>query len=300
MNERQLNYFIAVAEDKSFSKAAAHLPISLSALSRQIQSLEEELGTELFIRTGNGLELTAAGHTMMARAIPLRRQIESIRQEVQRAGKQVMGRLDIGGFGAVSLVYLPQILKAFKTQHPNIDAVVHTGPATLHLENLRQGRISAYFDRIQEIPAGCSAELAFPDTLVLALPDGHPLCEKSEICLEDLRGQPIIGRQDERNHPPELRTMLEQLDFQLNIVQRVQDMVTSASMVACGLGITFLASAVQKLHLANVAFRPLRTDARLGSDIYCVHRQDDRSPIVRALLNVVRSYRADMQCEEAA
>lgn len=295
MNERQLNYFIVIAEEKNLGRAAARLPLSLSALSRQMQSLEEELGTVLFTRTGSGLDLTHAGETLLTRAKMLRGQFEMTRREVQRAGTQVVGRLDVGGFGAVSLVYLPQILKAFKDDHPDVEEIVHTGPATLQIESLRQGRINAYFDRVQGAPEGCSIELAHRDSIVLALPEGHPLCAQASIAPEDLRDQAMIGRQDERNHPPEFRELLERLDFPLKIVQRVQDMVTSATMAGSGLGIALVAASVQRLNIPRVAFRPLRTDVRLRCDVYCVYRQGDDSPMLRALLHVVRAHHDDAE-----
>jgi LysR family transcriptional regulator, benzoate and cis,cis-muconate-responsive activator of ben and cat genes len=295
MNERQLSYFIVIAEEKNLGRAAARLPLSMSALSRQMQSLEEELGTVLFNRTGSGLELTSGGETLLARARMLRDQFEITRREVQRTGTQVLGKLNVGGFGAVSLIYLPQILKAFKDSHPDVEGVVHTGPATMLFEALRQGNICAYFDRVHKAPEGCATELAFSDAIAVALPEEHPLCAQAEIRLEDLRDQPMIGRQDERNHPPELRRLLDGLDFSLKIVQRVQDMVTSATMVGSGLGIALLAASVQRLNIAKVVFRPLRTDVRLSSDIYCVYRQDDDSPLLRALLHVVRAHREDAE-----
>lgn len=297
MNERQLSYFIVIAEEKNLGRAAAHLPLSMSALSRQMQALEEELGVTLFSRTGAGLELTPAGEALLARAKLLRSQFEMTRREVQRAGMRNLGRLDVGGFGAVSLIYLPQLLRAFKHSHPDVEGAVHTGPATLQIESLMQGKICAYFDRVHRAPEGCAVELAFRDSIVVALPEGHPLCAKPALALEDLRDEPMIGRQDERNHPPELRRLLEGLDFQLRIVQRVQDMVTSATMVGCGLGVAFMAASVQRLHIANVAFRPLSIEPRLPCDIYCVYRQDDDTPLLRALLHVVRAHRDDSEQE---
>lgn len=297
MNERQLNYFVVIAEEKSLGRAATRLPLSLSALSRQMQALEEELGVALFKRTGAGLALTPAGEALLRHAKPLRDQFEMVRREVQQTGIRVLGQLNVGGFGAVTLVYLPQLLKAFKENYPNVEEVVHTAPGSQLLESLRQGRLNAYFDRVGSTPEGCLTELAFPDSIVLAIPEGHPLCAHAEIAPEELRDQPIIGRHDERNNPPEMRSLIQNLGFPLKIVQRVQDMVTSASMVGSGVGIAFVAESVQRLNIANVVFRPLRTDIPLRSDIYCVYRRDDDSPLLRALLHLVRAHREDARSE---
>lgn len=293
MNDRQLNYFLVIAEEKNLGRAAAKLPLSLSALSRQMQSLEEELGAELFHRTGSGLELTRPGEILLTHARTLRAQFELTRREVQGAGDKILGKMDVGGFGAVSLIYIPQILKAFNDCHPDVEAVVHTGPATLQIDYLREGRTLAYFDRIHRTPPGCAAELAFHDNIVLAMPEDHPLAAKAEIPFEDLRDQPIIGRQDDRNYPPELHRLLASHDFQFHVVQRAQDMVTSATLAGCGLGIALVAASVQKLPIPKVAYRPLKLEQALNCDVYCIHREDDASPLLRALLHVVRAHRDD-------
>ena len=128
MNDRQLNFFIITAEEKSLGRAAKRLPISLSALSRQIQSLEEELDTLLFTRAASGLELTPAGDALLRHARTLRAQFSLVKNEVHRAGTALLGQLDVGGFGSAMLNHIPQIIKRFRDAYPSVNVALLTAP----------------------------------------------------------------------------------------------------------------------------------------------------------------------------
>ena len=126
MNDRQLNFFIITAEEKSFGRAAKRLPISLSALSRQIQSLEEELDTALFTRVTSGLELTPAGEALLRHARTLHTQFDLVKNDVRRAGTALLGELDVGGVGSAMLNHIPQIIKRFKDTYPGVNVALLT------------------------------------------------------------------------------------------------------------------------------------------------------------------------------
>lgn len=295
MNDRQLNYFIVTAEEKNLGRAAERLPLSLSALSRQIQSLEEELGATLFIRTVAGFELTRAGETLLRHAQTLRAQFALTRNEVQRAGNITFGRLDVGGFGSGLLTYIPQLMKAFSSSYPSVEIRLHTAPFTQQLEYLQQGRTLISFDRFFHTPDNIASELAFKDSIVLALPDSHPLACLQAIRLEDLRGHTMIGGLSDKNNHPEFNSLRDYFGSEIRIVQRVQDMVTAAALAGCGLGFAFVPASLQKLKIPNVVYRPLLTEKEFPCNIYCYYQKNESTLALQAMLKTVREYSAENQ-----
>lgn len=288
MNDRQLNYFIITAEEKNLGRAAARLPLSLSALSRQIQSLEEELGAMLFVRTVSGLELTRAGEALLRHALTLREQFALTKNEVQRASNVTLGRLDVGGFGSGLLTYIPQLLKAFASSYPGVEMRLHTAPFTQQIEYLQQGRTLISIDRFFPLPENFCSELAFKDSLVLAMQDSHPLACMPAIRPEDLRDQAMIGRLDGKNHYPSLDAL--DCGFELRYTQGAQDMLAAAVMAGCGLGCAFVPASLQKLQIPNVVYRPLLTEKELPCHLYCYYKKNDQAPVLHALLKTIRDY----------
>lgn len=295
MNDRQLNYFIVIAEEGNLCRAAERLPLSLSALSRQIQSLEEELGATLFIRTASGFELTQAGEALLHHARTLRNQFALARNDVLRAGKTVLGRIDVGCFGSALLNYIPQILKIFTDTHPGVEVLLHTAPIPQQFEYLHQGRTLISFDRFTQVPPEFAIELACQDTMILALPENHPLAYQSVVHFEELRDVPMIGRQDAKNYAPEELAAQAHYGFQLRIVQGVQDMVSAVAMAGCGFGPAIVPSSLQHLRIPNVVYRPLLTEKPLPCNLYCIYRENEQSPALQAMLKTVRLHCAENQ-----
>lgn len=295
MNDRQLNYFIITAEEKNLGRAAERLPLSLSALSRQIQSLEEEFGTPLFVRTASGVELTHAGETLLQHARTLRAQYALTRNDVQRASKTVFGRLDVGCFGSALLNYVPQILKTFVDSHPGTEVLIHTAPIPQQFEYLQQGLTLISFDRFTQVPPEFAIELACRDTMILALPKDHPLAYQAVVNFEDLRNVPMIGRRDPKNHTPEVLAVQEHYGFELRVVQGVQDMVSAVAMVGCGFGLAIVPSSLQNFPIPNVVYRPLLTEKQLPCNLYCIYRKNEQAPVLHAMLKTVRHYCAENQ-----
>lgn len=295
MNDRQLNFFIITAEEKSFGRAANRLPISLSALSRQIQSLEEELDTLLFTRAASGLELTPAGETLLRHAQNLRTQFALVRNDVHRAGAALLGELDVGGFGSAMLNHIPQIIKRFRDAHPSVNVALLTAPITQQFEDLQQGRTLISFDRLFAAPPELAVELVCMDSMCLALYASHPLARFPAVRFSDLRDEPMIGRHHEKNMPSEYSTLLNHYGFELRIVQKVQDMLTAVAMVGSGLGLALVPSSLRALPMPNVVYRTLLTDKELPCNLYCYYRKAESSPVLNAMLKTVYAYRAESQ-----
>ena len=126
MDLRHLKYFIAVAEELNIGRAAARLHISQPPLTRQIRSLEEELGVELFVRTAKGVELTQAGEIFRDDASNIRMLVEAAIDRVERAGEGKLGRLDVGIFGSAIYDIIPKLLQDFRTKLPGVNGFPST------------------------------------------------------------------------------------------------------------------------------------------------------------------------------
>lgn len=295
MNDRQLNFFIITAEEKSFGHAAKRLPISLSALSRQIQSLEEELDTLLFTRTASGLELTPAGDALLRHARTLRAQFVLVKNDVHRAGTALLGQLDMGGFGSAMLNHIPQIIKRFRDRYPSVNVALLTAPITQQFEDLQQGRTLISFDRLFSAPPELAVDLVCDDSMCVALYVGHPLAHLPAIRFSDLRDEPMIGRHHERNIPSEYSALLRHYGFELRIVHKVQDMVTAVAMVSSGLGLALVPASLRTLPMPNVVYRTLLTETELPCNLYCYYRKSESAPVLQAMLETVYAYRAEIQ-----
>ena len=291
MDTHSFNYFIVVAEEKNISRAAVRLHLSASALTRQMQSLEQEFGVELFSRTGSGVEPTPAGLALVEHARTFRSQLELARREILNAGRQLSGKVDIGVSGSVMFAIMPEIIKNFARAHPGAELVLHNQPGIQQIESLRQGRIIIGFDRCFSDEPDLSVELVCLESVIVVLHQDHPLARQQAIQFAELRGQALIGPHDSKSMLTGILGLFDRCGFEPRLVQRADDVVTAATMVGCGLGITLAPASLQSLPLPNVVYRPLLTDRELSWKVYCAYRRNDRSPALQAFLDCVRAYR---------
>lgn len=289
MDIRQLKYFIAVADERNISRAAARLHISQPPLTRHIQSLEEELGVQLFTRTNWGVELTQAGESLLNHARNIKTHVELATEQARRAGKGQSGRIDIGIFGSAMLNIVPRILNDFVETHPNVKVVLHSAPKGRQIEALHQGRILIAFDRYLPESSELQIERVSREPILLALNRRHPLAHKDRISIDDLRNEPLIGEQDSSVFSA-AQALFRHHGFEPMVVQRAVDMISAAVMVAGGFGSALVPESVQNLQLPNVVYRPLVTEVDSMIDLHCAYRKDERSPLLAALLVSVRAY----------
>ncbi|GGW63806.1 LysR family transcriptional regulator [Streptomyces lucensis JCM 4490] len=185
MELRQLNYFVAVAEELHFGRAAERLHIVQSAVSQQIQRLERELGAELFDRSPRRVRLTGAGERLLPEARAVLAAAERARTSVAATAGLRLGTST--GLGA----HLDRVLAAFAERVPDVAVELVSLPAGERLERVAAGRLDAAFVRSAEPPPGVRVLPLWPDPLVAALPAGHPLAARDEIDVAELAGLPL-------------------------------------------------------------------------------------------------------------
>ena len=246
MNLKQLTYFVAVAEELHFGRAAERLGMAQPPLSRQIKQIEEELGAQLFNRGRNAITMTQAGERLYDRGTNILRQMEDTKLEVRRIGQGAEGRLRIGFVGSSTFGMLPNIIKSFRANYPEVNlSLIPMNNAQLH-----RALVSREIDVAFARPALKDSEFVTrklgEEALVLALPDTVDTGNRTVVSLNDLAAQNFVL------YPEYPRPSFA--DFVLNscaeqgveIASRVftMDLQTALSLVAIGEGVCIVPASV--------------------------------------------------------
>src|SRR5690348_9463798 len=192
MELRHLRYFVAVAHESSFTRAAERLHISQPPLSQQIAQLEDELGTRLFVRTSRRVELSMAGVAFLEHAMAILERVDHARSEVRAIGSGSAGRLDIGLSGSLLLGPLPQLIADYRRSHPAVDVVLHEMTPTMQLDGLLDRKLALSLSRTPLDDESVMSEMAWPEPVVAALPHGHALARRKTLVLDDLKAENFV------------------------------------------------------------------------------------------------------------
>lgn len=290
MDIRRLKFFIVTAEERNIGRAAERLHITQPPLTRHIQSLEEELEVQLFKRTSAGVELTQAGTALLAHAHNIRAHVELATEQIRRVAMGKEGRIDIGVFGSAMLNIIPRILSSFSSARPHVNVVLHNAPKNRQLEALQQGRILIAFDRYFPQAPDLVSELVSQESLWMALNQRNPLAQKSNITLEDLKTESLIGEQDQSVFFAS-QTLFRLNNFNPLIVHKAADMISAVVMVSGGFGSALVPESVLNLKLPDVVFRSLAPEIQSMIDLHCIYRKDEQSPLLAALLACIHDFK---------
>lgn len=292
MDLKDMRYFLAVAEEGNFGRAAKRLCIAQPPLSRHIKSLEAELDTVLFVRTPKGVELTDAGRVLLADVPNLLALAQQATERAVLAGRGRIGRLDVGLFGSGVLDVIPRMLAQFHSERPDVRIVLHNLTKTEQLDALRERRITIGFNRLVPPEPGLVVETVLRERLQVALPAHHRLCSKKAVRLADLDGEPLIVYP---NLPVRGLAQLVLEAFRLEgiearVEQEVEDVLTAVALAAGGFGLVVTTQSATNLRLPGVEFRPLEASRLRDLELACIYREDDPSTVLRAFLEVVHTF----------
>lgn len=294
MDLRQLRYFVAVAEELSFTAAAARLNISQPPLSMQIKALEDGLGTLLFDRSRRSIALTEAGKVLLEHA---RQNLSHLAYAVdltQRAGRGEAGLLRVAFTGSVPLVAsFANLVKRFRSEWPLARLeIVHMATGR-QLQALAERRIDVGLLRPSHLfraPSHLKLDVFWKDELRVVLPSGHALAaRKGRIPVGALAGEPFIlfprgigcGLYDH------VMGLCNSAGFVPQVVQEAQEGPTIVGLVAAGVGLSLLPDAYAKVNAGGVAYARLEA-ASAASQLYTAYRADDRSPLLRRFVRLAR------------
>jgi DNA-binding transcriptional LysR family regulator len=292
MDHRKLRYFVAVAEELHFGRAARRLNVSQPPLSVQIRALEDELGAPLFTRDRRNVELTEAGRILLAEARKILHQLEQARVMVQRAGRGEIGRLAIGFITPVEYNVLPNLLEEFRRRYPDVVMTLRETMSDQQLIELDSGTLdigllSAPVDRPTIESRGIWRE-----RVVLAVPAHHAFARLASIPLRKLANEQFI--MFPRSIAPALYDDVLQFcrrgGFSLKIVQEAAQSQTIISLVSAGIGLAILPSSIQGLRRAGVTYRPFREQSP-SVETVIAYRKDRSSLAVENFVRLATNYR---------
>lgn len=290
MELRHLRYFVAVAEELHFGRAAAKLHIAQPSLSQQIRALEEELGFPLITRTNRRVQLTAAGSIFLAEARHILAYADQAVRLAQRAHRGEVGRLALGFVGSASYSILPTIVRAFRERYPDVELLLHQLTTTEQVEALHRRHIQLGLLRLPLADPELNLEPVFREPLVVALPAAHPLGNSECLSFQQLAGEPFIlypRRLGPGTYDQILRRCAE-AGFSPQIVQEAVEMQTIVGLVAAGIGISLVPASIMSFTVPGIAYRALQ-DSPLEWELALAWRRDEQAPVVRAFLDTARA-----------
>ncbi len=290
MDLKQMRYFLAVAEERNLSRAAARLNMAQPPLTRYIHAIEEELGTPLFIRSARGVELTEAGEALLEDVPNVLGMARRAHEKAQRAGRGLIGTLEVGIFGSGLLNVIPLLLARFHRERPEIRIGLHNMSKAEQIEALRERRITVGFNRLVPKEPGLKTETVLRERMIVALPANHRLSGKGTLTLHDLDSEPMILYP---NAPlpglaQEVMAAFRGENVRLAIEQEVEDVVTAIALVAGGFGLCVTTDSASNLRLPGVVYKPLSSRKLKDIELSVLYRTEDRSPILQAFLAVAR------------
>jgi DNA-binding transcriptional LysR family regulator len=298
MELRHLRYFLAVAEELHFRRAATRLHISQPPLSQQIRALERELGVTLLERNRRRVTLTAAGEGFRDDARTILAAVDRASERARHVARGSLGTLSIGFVGsAMFSPTLPDILREFRTGHPDVELLLRELPTTAQLQALVGGELDVGVIRGPVAESEIDPQLELMtiqrERLVAALPADHRLAARRRLRAEDLRGEAfvILARREAPGLYASLAATMGEAGGVPEDVLEVAEMQTIISLVAGGFGVSLVPASVGQVDRSGVAFRPI-TKASAMIELSVAWRAGTGSPVRDAFLAVVRPARS--------
>ncbi|QJI29404.1 LysR family transcriptional regulator [Pseudomonas sp. ADAK18] len=295
MELRHLRYFIMVAEERHFTRAAARLNMQQPPLSQQIRALEQELGFELFKRHPKGVDLTAGGLVFLDEARIILARVEHGSLKASRAAHGIEGTLVIGfTSSAAAHPLIPRIIRAYREHYPGVELSVKEGSAREITEETLEKRIDI---GILRAPVSDHQSLSFHrllnEEMLLTLPVGHPLLKGQEpsISLSTLKDERfiLVRRPGAPGMYANLIKACQNAGFEPKIAFEVERMLTNVSLVAAGEGISVVPASMRDVHRDSVVYCRIR-DARprLLAPITLVRRTFNPSAPLQNFIELAR------------
>jgi DNA-binding transcriptional LysR family regulator len=259
MELRQLRYFVAVAEERHFGRAAKRLRLSQPPLSAQIKGLEEELGVKLFQRSTRQVALTDAGRTFLERAEGILEAVEEAKEAAKGADEGVRGRLEIGFISSATLGLLPPAIRLFRERFGGVEIELRELTSAQQIDALYAGEIRVGLVRLPLRAPGLRFEPLQEESFLVALPSGHPLEALESVPLEAMVDQPLIFFT--RQLMPSLHAQIVELFQRVgafpNVVQHAVHLQTIVGLVASDVGLAILPEPAERLSREGVVYRSL-------------------------------------------
>ena len=289
MELRHLQYFVAVAEELHFGRAAIRLMIVQPSLSQQIQQLEKELGFPLLRRTKRSVELTDAGKVFLTEARKVLAQVQEAKRAAQRAYRGEIGRLVVGYISSSTYDLLPMMLSAYREYYPHVDVALRELTTQEQLRALEEESIQVGLLRLPINDPTIHVEIVRREPIVCVLPAGHPLAMHDRIAVPLLADEPFVlqSRQRGGGYYSQLINLCLTSGFSPNVIQEVTEMHTIVSLVAAGMGVSLVPLSIKNIRSQGVVYRELEGATPI-TEMAIAWRRNSYSTIVQNFWEVAR------------
>ncbi|KAA6450882.1 acetoin biosynthesis transcriptional regulator AlsR [Bacillus swezeyi] len=287
MELRHLRYFMVVAEELHFGKAALRLQMTQPPLSQQIKQLENEIGVTLLKRSKRAVRLTAAGGVFLKQIKEGLSQIDQAVDMAQRTARGELGRLVIGFVGSATFEIMPPIIREYRNQFPSVKIELRELSTPNQVKALLNGHIDI---GVLHPPLGNDeliTNTVKKSHCVLALPKQHPLTKKTRVDLKDLEEESliVIAKESWPSLYTEFNFLCEKAGFIPNIAQEATEYQMVIGLVSAGMGIAVVPTAAKRLFNLDVVYKEIE-DLPLRAEWVTAYRKDNRNPALRHFLDV--------------
>jgi DNA-binding transcriptional LysR family regulator len=289
---RHLRYFVAVAEELHFGRAAERLHLAQPPLSQQIRKLEDLLGYALFTRTSRSVSLTPAGEALLQRARRTLRNVQRDIDETRSIGHGDVGSLHIGFIGSAMLTTLPGIFRSYREAYPRVRLHLHESFTALVSEGLENGSLDAGILRDADPMEGMHVTTILSEPFVAVLPASHPCAKQKTVSIGALRDEPFVyypRNAGARAYEKPL-ALCEEHGFRPQIVQEASHWLTILRLISAGFGVSIAPACVRRIASAQVVCIPLRA-AKAVSNIELAWLAGETRPIVERFRQIAESTR---------
>lgn len=289
MDLRLLRYFVALAEELHFSRAAQRLSISQPPLSTAIKQMEEDLGVSLFERNSKAVSLTQAGMALYPEALKVLAQLENARNATREVGHGRRGRLAVGFVGGMLLRGLPELLAQYEQEHPGVTITLREMGSADQVQAIARGQLSAGFLHANLLPAELDSLIVGNEAFVACLPEGHRLAQATSLQVAQLRLETIVlfARDISPGYYDSVIAMCADAGFSPRIKHEVSHWLTALVLVSRGVGVALIPDAFVRAGIDGVRYVPL-DGSKFRSIALCAWKRADQDPVLGEFLRCLR------------
>lgn len=290
LDSRQLRYFVAVARERNFTRAAEKLHIAQPPLSRAIQQLEDDFGVSLIDRASRPLMLTDAGRLLFEQAVQVLDRMDEMRAMAARLRQADRTLLGIGFVASTLYGYLPEVIRRYRAARPNVELSLLEMTTMEQIAALKEGRIDVGFGRIPFNDSAIERTLLRNETLCVALPLRHRLSSRTGLLkLGELAGDALVvyPKSPRPSFADQVLALFRERDLKPQAVLEVRELQTALGLVAADSGVCIVPASVERLRRDNVVYRRLDEPGAV-SPIIMSARKGDRSPEIGLILRLVK------------
>ncbi|HSH49903.1 MAG TPA: LysR family transcriptional regulator [Halomonas sp.] len=286
---RQLRYFLVLAEELHFGRAAKRLHISQPPLSTSLRQLEDELGVRLLERSSKHVAMTPAGQAFYRQSRRVLEQLEDSQELVKRIASSPAGLLRVGFTPAMLFRQLPDAMAELQTSHPGIDVQLIEKNSAEQVEAIAMGKLDLGFIHAIPLPPDIASLTIADEAFLCCLPTHHPLAMRDTLTIRDLVGEPLVmfNRSLAPHYYDRIIGLFHVADAEPTIKHEVSYWLTIVTLISRGMGIALIPEALANSVISNVRFIPM-ADCSMRHQSQCIWLEDIDNTNRDLLIDCVR------------